>query len=381
MKKLLTFVVIYLSFVYTYGQTGYTVTSYNFAPRMDETSGGIWGNWEREIYDTIYKSDSVTIDTILTIPTFGNPDSVYISSVGYPNFGDMYVPDNEVKMKALWNDYTLYFLFQRLDDVYVNGLTESEEVDTTIKEGMDNLDATKIYFYLTNDALVIDSSTYFDSLFSWIQFVWNSDQMQARLPSGEMVYSYDDYYSKLVQWCEGDYCYTKLSIDLNKLKPLLVDTLKTQDDSLNYSYTPFLVESTENDKELMVDDLYQLQTRSYWGISIDSNATDYVSSWPLLYIYKDTINQYVTPTLSVQQNFAEVYPNPASDHINIQLEEFSDVQYYLYDIMGRMVLTGQFYDNSHQVYIDGLSPGSYFLVMRNRSNGSIMNRKILVLRH
>ena len=375
MKKLLTFVVLYLSFVHTYSQAGYSVTSYNYAPRMDETTGGIWGNWERDLIDTVTYPDST-----ITIPVSGSIDSLYISSVGYPDFGDLYVPDNEVKMKALWNDGKLYFLFQRLDDVYVNGLTESEEVDITIKEGMDNLDATKIYLYLSHDSSRIDTNSFYDSLITWMQFVWNSDQMQARLPSGEMVYSYDDYYSEFVQWCEGDYCYAKVSIDLYQLKPELSDSLYKRDTTYGFSSLAFLLESTENDKEVMVDDLYQIQTRSYWGISIDSNATDYINIWPWLYIYQDSINQYVTPIETTPQNFAEIYPNPASSYINIQLNDFSEIQYALYDIMGRMVLTDQFYDSSQQIFIDGLSSGSYFLVMRNQSTGAIMNRKILVLR-
>lgn len=374
MKKLLSLAsILIIISIHSSGQTYYRTKNFGYSPVINKTVGGIWYNWEQTITDTA--NNEILIG--------GNPDSVYISYAGYPDFGDLIVPDLEVKMKSLWHNDSLFFLFQRQDDSLVNGLTSGGLKDTSIAEGFDNLDATKIYFYLSQDSSRTETNNnYMDSV-SWIQFVWQSDKMQAKLPSGGIVDNYDDYYTSAVQWKEGKYYYAKLGIDMEKIAPYLMDSIHFQIDSfkLGFGTMGFLLEQTENDKEVMKNGKYVLQTRSYWGALIDSNAVEHINIWPwLLFMEEDSVNIYTSGVELTQADFAQIYPNPATLHINIRVDSYQEFEYEVYDIMGRLVINGEFYNNYHQISLYNLDTGSYFIRLRKKNTNATIIRKILVIR-
>lgn len=365
MKRLYTLIAISTIVLSGYGQASYNCRNFGFTPKIDATSNGIWEVWSRTI-----EADS-TQD--------GHPDSVYANVAGLPDYGDLQVFDLELKMKALWKNDSIFFLFQRFDDVYVNGLNEEGKPDLSVAPGLDNLDATKIYFYLSTDSLRLDSTYNFSDSIAWLQFVWKSDTMLARLPSGQLVNTYNDFHTKAIQWCSGSYCYTKLGIDISKIAPYIMDDVSVQIDSFGFGGFGFLLETTENDKEILKNDRYVVQTRAFWASLIDSAAESHVNKWNWLTLRQDTLNFYITPISKTRSNFAAIYPVPANESVFVQLEDYEHISYSLFDIMGRLIVSGNFDGARHEIPIQQLETGTYFIQLIN-SKGDFMSKKIIVIR-
>jgi hypothetical protein len=86
----------------------------------------------------------------------------------------------------------------------------------------------------------------------------------------------------------------------------------------------------------------------------------------------DTVKVTVVPsgsTTSVNNNSDNenvfiIYPNPATDYINIQPSEGSDIQ--IFDMLGTVVASIHPMTSSHRMNIEHLSPGIYFIKIGNR---------------
>lgn len=72
-----------------------------------------------------------------------------------------------------------------------------------------------------------------------------------------------------------------------------------------------------------------------------------------------------------------LYPNPASEFINIEMEGYHEVcNYKLYLVSGQIVLSGQFTGSAVQLSLNGLCSGYYLLNIETEN--SVTVRKILV---
>lgn len=58
-----------------------------------------------------------------------------------------------------------------------------------------------------------------------------------------------------------------------------------------------------------------------------------------------------------------VFPNPASDYLNIQTSDFKDITYVLYDEAGRLVAQDQLLEETTAVRVGELAAGNYSLVL------------------
>lgn len=66
-----------------------------------------------------------------------------------------------------------------------------------------------------------------------------------------------------------------------------------------------------------------------------------------------------------------VFPNPCADHINVNLGEgIHQISYEIYDVEGRVVLTGIARSNSERIETAGLRVGVYFI--RILETGGVM---------
>lgn len=369
MNKIVAGILVAFIATLTYGQGLIRIKNFNTSPLMTESSDGIWQYWERNIPNDEDKDSTMK----------GYPDSLFVVVPGYPNHGDVYTPDFELKAKMLWHNDTVFFLFQRLDDIYVSGYDNIGNPDATISEGLDNRDATKIYFYLSGDSLRVRTDTVsFTDTIAWLQFAWKSDDVQACLPGGEIVSTKEDFHTQIIQWCEGAYCYAKLSIAIGEIAPYITSTINTDIQEKGFSLIGFMLEATENDKETGQAP-YSVQTRVFWEKNFDSTAMNHLSKWGWMVFLHDTNNIYSTPVKTLFANFANIYPNPARDAIYISLDEFAtQTNYSIFDIMGRMVMNGKIENQSERIDVSGLYSGTYLLVLRNNLGG-IMNRKIAIL--
>jgi hypothetical protein len=66
--------------------------------------------------------------------------------------------------------------------------------------------------------------------------------------------------------------------------------------------------------------------------------------------------------------FSKVYPNPATDELNVQLQQKMTVGYTLYDITGKAITNGELHDSINQVNIGSLKSGVYVLTLA-KANG------------
>jgi len=339
-----------------FSQTFFRARNYNFEPIINQTSDGIWGR----SYDSI--------DLIAA-------DSVYIVNKGFPDYGDITVPDLELKVKALWSGSKIFFLFQRMDDVYVTGYNDDSSPDASVKEGLENRDATCIYFYLSTDSARTESSFDYSDSIAWIRFVWKTDDVMARLPSGDTVNSYEEFHSEYTQWCDDTYCYSKISIDLGELAPYIVDSIQASIDSFNYAAIGFNIELDENDKEDGVAP-FGIQTRAFWTYGMADNALDHVDKWKWLVFYQDTLT-YTTgfdPVVYI----SAIYPNPANSQITIKLKEYKEINYSLVDLSGRVFLNGYFESNEHTIPVSDLYNGMYILQLTDKK-GNQSVAKVMVM--
>ena len=100
---------------------------------------------------------------------------------------------------------------------------EDGSPDNTLADSLVNRDATTIYFYLQNDTVGRQYDYDIDDIDSiaWIRFVWGADDMEAQLPGGQIVNTFEEFNADIVQWNDGAFYWAKLSIDLGKIAPHL----------------------------------------------------------------------------------------------------------------------------------------------------------------
>lgn len=107
------------------------------------------------------------------------------------------------------------------------------------------------------------------------------------------------------------------------------------------------------------------------------------------YIWEETLNgpigwsqrniiDWVTGNLSTtetQKSTTQIYPNPAKDFINIKNEKTENLSYQIFDISGKLILSGKSKSNE-KIDIQTLEKGNYFLQIQN-GNGQKENLKLI----
>ena len=69
---------------------------------------------------------------------------------------------------------------------------------------------------------------------------------------------------------------------------------------------------------------------------------------------------------------AIIYPNPALEYTNLELlgvQNYSDFEYYVYDLTGKQLKNGRFDAPSVQLNLSGLSNSMYILKIQNNNQG------------
>lgn len=62
---------------------------------------------------------------------------------------------------------------------------------------------------------------------------------------------------------------------------------------------------------------------------------------------------------------SKIYPNPATDFVNIELQQKNNITYKLTDIKGKTVLEGRFTDTKNKIDLTGQVDGIYLLTLVN----------------
>ena len=107
------------------------------------------------------------------------------------------------------------------------------------------------------------------------------------------------------------------------------------------------------------------------------------------YIWEDALNgpigwpqrniiDWLTGNLSTtetQKSNKQIYPNPAKDFIAIKNEKTENLSYQIFDISGKLILSGKSKSNE-KIDIQTLEKGNYFLQIQNE-NGQKENLKLI----
>lgn len=150
---------------------------------------------------------------------------------------------------------------------------------------------------------------------------------------------------------------------------------------LNYiSYNPFGVENT--------DELFSVsKTKDKGFVSIGSCIGNTSQLRDLLFVKTDSLGYYGTSIIGLEEKeqmkiALEVYPNPTSDYINLEITNYRNYKklyYQLIDLNGRVVLTNSINELIHSVEISELSSGLYLLQIMD-SNSLLNCSKISVIK-
>jgi len=112
-----------------------------------------------------------------------------------------------------------------------------------------------------------------------------------------------------------------------------------------------------------------------FSILMGDNDTDVYIDWATF--KKICSNGKLSATDTTNPQLAKIYPNPASDYVNVQLyENIEATEISIFDIHGRLVQTQTIHNGGEtSVDVSKLDTGSYFI--RIQSGDAIETQKIL----
>jgi hypothetical protein len=73
-------------------------------------------------------------------------------------------------------------------------------------------------------------------------------------------------------------------------------------------------------------------------------------------------------TAKIKNNLLTVLPNPANDQLNIYLKEINEYNIIFTDILGNIVLTSKFENNTFNINCKNWATGLYFITVSDSSN-------------
>jgi|TARA_B110000483_G_scaffold61483_1_gene76466 hypothetical protein len=95
---------------------------------------------------------------------------------------------------------------------------------------------------------------------------------------------------------------------------------------------------------------------TFTGSTIENNITQgfHQTNW-----------NFVSVQDHVQDYQAIIYPNPTEDFLNIQTSLYQDVNYLLYDEMGKLILQGNLSSEKTSLDVSKIATGRYSLTLIN----------------
>ena len=74
----------------------------------------------------------------------------------------------------------------------------------------------------------------------------------------------------------------------------------------------------------------------------------------------------------------EIYPNPATDFIQVMNTRYPQLEYTLFDVVGQSLHSGSLSNTQSAISVSHLTQGVYFLHLRDADSGDSITKKILV---
>ncbi|MBR0178260.1 MAG: CotH kinase family protein [Bacteroidales bacterium] len=148
---------------------------------------------------------------------------------------------------------------------------------------------------------------------------------------------------------------------------------------LNKNHIMQLVQNQYN--ALLECGAYDREHEAWPDFTVDESQLDYLADWlDDRFNYLDDEINSACGTWDVDEviedQFVEVFPNPAKDRINIQFTEDREASIRLYDMMGRLVYSYNTTKQSFSIPTHGYSKGIYMLLIN--VSGKQQTEKVVV---
>lgn len=190
-------------------------------------------------------------------------------------------------------------------------------------------------------------------------FNWDDDLSNWQIDSQD-EYTYDEF------WNEVLYIYSYWDYDLSYMV-LSHKTIKEYNSIYPYSDLIIAYEYL-NDFEAYS---YMLLNAVNYNWNIENS--EWVESSKFEFFYSE---QNVNAINNLPDDFLQIYPNPANDIINIDLNNLSENMIFeLFDIQGRKVLSA-YLDNNKEISVKHLNSGVFFYKIAD--NSVILNGKLII---
>lgn len=305
------------------------------------------GEWDMQIRMEMYATDTTRIDSMLMF----SPDTLDTGWARAFKLTFTYENDRQTMMQSyladsLSGDWELYFQTSMYYDAMGN-LTEEISVMKIDESSVLDTVSRMVYHYDENARL---DSTYgyvkYPGVEEWMQdsktlYYYNENGMPTHeeeymadllgtgwTPVSRTVYLVDEevgkYYEEMYNW-------DVLALEWNLLS---TDSLLYNDENLP------LVEIIK--EKPMPDDTLYLHQKTYFTYGDATTA----------------------PKLDLASQVL-VYPNPASDVLNVKTQSVGQNSLQLFNLSGQLIYENQFYSSETQVPVRNLQKGSYLIKVRS----------------
>jgi photosystem II stability/assembly factor-like uncharacterized protein len=119
-------------------------------------------------------------------------------------------------------------------------------------------------------------------------------------------------------------------------------------------------------------------TKGLHGIYfIDENTGWAVGAWAVILSTTnggETWTEYIWPVVNneeIREPITRIYPNPADNIINIEIENPINATIEIYNVSGKLVFSKEFDSKVEKIDISGLSGGIYFVKVKQKNNVNV----------
>lgn len=103
-----------------------------------------------------------------------------------------------------------------------------------------------------------------------------------------------------------------------------------------------------------------------YGLDLSGNGYNFIADWTLVCFTEGLVETYGDCNLGLAGNEfmdAALYPNPASDMLNVTLSHALSGSLSMYDSNGKLVLSNVLFSGKNQLSLENLEPGLYYAVI------------------
>lgn len=114
---------------------------------------------------------------------------------------------------------------------------------------------------------------------------------------------------------------------------------------------------------------------SYFGNQV---STDTILTRSLNFLYPIVCGSFASITEQTAAIDFKMYPNPSNSSVTIYIENPAEFGIQLYDVAGRVITSTETTAGKSTIFVDGLTPGAYFVQLSNESLGKSELKQLLV---